>query len=189
MLRRTSYNARIFDAATLDEAQRIILTPENGRTTHERWNRETPYLASLIAEQLNVTDSSLVLDYGCGVGRIAKEVIAQYGCRVIGVDTSANMRSLAEGYVDSRRFLACSPQALDLFGDAGFDAAVAIWVLQHCPQVDQDLARLKRSLKADAPLFIVNENRRLIPTDHGWISDGLDIDRILQSEFNLGAHG
>jgi hypothetical protein len=68
VLQRTPYNAGIFDVADLDEARGIILTPEISRTTHERWSREAPYLASPIAEQLNATDSSSVLDYGWGVG-------------------------------------------------------------------------------------------------------------------------
>jgi autotransporter strand-loop-strand O-heptosyltransferase len=189
MPQNASYDAGIFDVGNLDEAQRIILTPENGRTTHERWDSETPYLTSLVAENLKLTASSVVVDYGCGVGRLAKELISRHGCRVIGVDISANMRALAERYVGSDKFVACAPEGLDLFGVAFADAALAVWVLQHCPQVEQDLERIRRSLKTDGQLFVVNENRRCIPTDRGWMSDGLDLQQILVSQFDLGADG
>jgi SAM-dependent methyltransferase len=45
--------------------------------------------------------NSLVLDYGCGIGRIAKELIKQTGCHVIGVDISPSMLGLAYPYVHS----------------------------------------------------------------------------------------
>jgi SAM-dependent methyltransferase len=96
-----SYNAGIFDVADLDGARRIILTPEGGQTTDQRWNCETPYLTGLIADNLKLTAGSVVVDYGCGVGRLAKELISRHGCRVIGVDISANMRALADRYVGS----------------------------------------------------------------------------------------
>ncbi|WP_157450487.1 hypothetical protein [Bradyrhizobium sp. ARR65] len=40
MLQNTAYNTTLFDVATLDEAKRIILSPESGRTTDERWAQE-----------------------------------------------------------------------------------------------------------------------------------------------------
>ena len=184
-----SYDAGIFDAANLDDAQRIILTPEGGRTTNERWGSETPYLTDLIAGNLKLTANSVVVDYGCGVGRLAKELISRHGCRVIGVDISANMRALAERYVGSDKFVACAPEGLSLFGEGFADAALAVWVLQHCPRVERDLEHIRRSLRVDGRLFVVNENRRCIPTDRGWQSDGLDLRQLLVSQFDLGAHG
>ena len=40
-------------------------------------------------DQLKLTSDSWVLDYGCGVGRLAKVMIEHYGCRVVGVDISS----------------------------------------------------------------------------------------------------
>ena len=37
-----------------------------------------------------------VLDYGCGIGRIAKELILKTSCKVIGVDISESMRKMDE---------------------------------------------------------------------------------------------
>jgi SAM-dependent methyltransferase len=83
-----TYNPHIFDAIGEGHAKGIILTPEGGARTLERWEIETPYLVNLILNRVNLDRNSLVLDYGCGIGRIAKELIKQTGCHVIGVDIS-----------------------------------------------------------------------------------------------------
>ena len=49
----------------------------------QRWETETPYLADPIAEQLPITADSRVLDYGCGIGRLAHELIRRHGCRIV----------------------------------------------------------------------------------------------------------
>jgi 2-polyprenyl-3-methyl-5-hydroxy-6-metoxy-1,4-benzoquinol methylase len=97
---RLTYNPTVFDQVDLDSARRIILTPE-GSTTDLRWATETPVVRSLIERTVNPTAQMLILDFGCGVGRIAKELIARRGCSVIGVDISGTMRALATDYVAS----------------------------------------------------------------------------------------
>jgi len=64
------------------QAMSIILTPE-GSTTAQRWETEPSYLADPIAEQLPITADSRVLDYGCGIGRLAHELIRRHGCRIV----------------------------------------------------------------------------------------------------------
>jgi cyclopropane fatty-acyl-phospholipid synthase-like methyltransferase len=55
----------------------------------------------------------VVLDYGCGIGRLAKAMIDASGCSVVGLDTSPEMRKLADDYVGSDRFIAVSPSQFD----------------------------------------------------------------------------
>src|SRR5262249_33707894 len=107
-----TYDPSIFDVTTLEDAMRIILTPEDS-TTEQRWATETPYLTDLVSRCFELSPTSLVLDYGCGLGRMAKALIARHGCHVVGVDISRNMRSMAAAYVDSDRFFACPPAMLD----------------------------------------------------------------------------
>ena len=92
---------------TVAEAKRIILTPE-GQSSEQRWQRETPLLVALIERGCEINEHSWVLDYGCGIGRLAKTLIERHDCRVVGVDISPSMRALAANYVNSPRFLACS---------------------------------------------------------------------------------
>lgn len=186
-----TYNPGIFDVANTRDAMEIILTAEDS-TTERRWAVETPYLADLIDASFRLTEQSLVLDYGCGIGRMAKALIHRHGCRVIGVDISPSMRALAVGYVASDNFLACTPSMLDELVARGLvcDAAISIWVLQHCPWVAQDIARIARSLRPDGDLFVVNQRNRAVPTmERGWLDDGVDVLGLLRQTFSPRGEG
>jgi 2-polyprenyl-3-methyl-5-hydroxy-6-metoxy-1,4-benzoquinol methylase len=125
------YDPEVFAVGTdLQEAKNIILTEEGtGYYPDERWERETPYLTDLITEKCGITERTTVLDYGCGIGRLAKTLIDRTGCFVVGTDISYDMLALAVRYVASPRFVATPPNALDLFYQ--FDVAISVWVLQH----------------------------------------------------------
>jgi SAM-dependent methyltransferase len=186
-----TYNPEVFSVSDLSAAMRIILTPD-GCSTEERWKTETPYLVGLIGQQLEITPQSVLLDYGCGIGRMAKELIAQHGCRVIGVDISASMRAMAAMYVDSNRFFACPPEMLDALVESGLtvDCAISIWVLQHCLAPGEDIARIRRGLRPSGHLFVLNNILRAVPTrEHGWVNDGIDLRTELGREFSLVADG
>ncbi|TAN47269.1 MAG: class I SAM-dependent methyltransferase, partial [Rhodospirillales bacterium] len=177
-----TYSPRIFDAPSLEAAMRIILTPQGGQDSEERWKRETPYLAELIGQAAGLSQGQLVLDYGCGIGRLAKELMGRFGVRVVGVDISRNMRSLAPVYVDSDAFCSVSPVILDTLIAQGvrFDAALSIWVLQHCARPLQDIARIHAALCDGGQLMAVNGIGRAVPTREGkWANDGIDIRKEL----------
>jgi SAM-dependent methyltransferase len=171
---------------------RIILTPEDSTTEH-RWTNETPYLAEMFDRFVGeLSRSSIVLDYGCGIGRLAKEIIARHGCRVIGVDISPTMRALSIIYVDDDRFFACAPEMLDTLSerDVIVDAAISVWVLQHCQSPAIDIARIRRALRKGKSFFVVNNLSRAVPTkERGWFNDGINIRDLLQTEFSAREEG
>jgi 2-polyprenyl-3-methyl-5-hydroxy-6-metoxy-1,4-benzoquinol methylase len=187
-----TYNPAIFDVPNLEWAKDVILTVEAGVSTEDRWATETPYVADLIGEALRPTQESLILDYGCGVGRLARELIHRHGCTVIGVDISASMRRLSADYVDSDRFMACAPATLGALTGAGlrFDGAISIWVLQHCLEPDSDLAAIHAALKPRGGLFLVNNSFRVVPTvEHDWVNDGVDVEALIAERFTRKARG
>lgn len=177
------YNPAVFDVGDIQHAKSIILTREGERSTDERWRVETPYLLSLIDQHLGISSDSVVLDYGCGIGRMSKALIDKYGCQVVGVDISPSMRALAAAYVSSDKFFACSPEMLSL--GIKFDEAIAIWVLQHCHQVEEDIAKIHKALNPGGGLFVVNDHNRLVPTNvrGGWTNDGKNVKDILKKSF------
>ena len=180
-----TYHPGVFDVNDIAQAMGIILTPE-GSTTEERWQTETPYVADLIEASIEITDQTILVDYGCGIGRMAKELIIRRGCSIIGIDISRSMRSLATVYVGSDRFCSCSPTMFDTMLGRGFkvDAAISIWVLQHCLNPLEDIGRMHRALKPGASLFILNNDYRVVPSvESGWVNDGLDVKTILQRQF------
>ena len=176
-----AYNSDIFDVRSPSEAKNIILTPQDGLTPEQRWRTETPYLVELIHNHTN--KGSFVLDYGCGIGRLSKEMV-NVGRYVTGVDISWSMRALANDNVRSERFMDCSPEwfyQLMLVGKMGYDLGLAVWTLQHCENPEKDIYLIQQALTPRAgQLFVVNNRRRVVPTDKGWVDDGLDIDSMLR---------
>jgi ubiquinone/menaquinone biosynthesis C-methylase UbiE len=186
-----TYNPAVFDVDSIQRAMEIILTPE-GQSTEDRWRTETPYLADLMRGRVPLTPESLVLDYGCGIGRMSQELIRRFGCRVVGLDISPSMRALAPMYVQSERFMACSPEMLDTLGARGVtvDAALSVWVLQHCLDPKSDIARIQRVLKPRGACFVVNNLGRAVPTvEDGWANDGVDIQPLLADAFEIQEEG
>jgi SAM-dependent methyltransferase len=190
-MRPATYNPAIFHVRDIPQAMRIILTPD-GASTEERWAKETPYLAELAGSARRVTADSVILDYGCGIGRLAKALIARFGCRVIGTDISPSMRALSVAYVESDRFFCCPPAMVDMFAERGLacDGALSVWVLQHCARPKDDIARLSRAIKRKGRLFIANNHNRVVPTvEHGWVDDGVDLKALLSEAFALREEG
>lgn len=179
------FTPEVFEVADLDQAKGVILTGEPSATTDERWAKETPFLAADIAERLTLNAESRVLDYGCGIGRVAKELIERSGCRVIGIDASRAMRELAPGYVLSDRFIVWSPEVLEQMLARGFqvDCAIALWVIQHVADPGQTLRQIEASLPTGGSFYALNQRSRCVPTDQGWVSDGLDVWTALTAAF------
>jgi SAM-dependent methyltransferase len=188
---RVTYHPEIFDVRNIDQARQIILTGE-GSTTEERWVSETPWLADEISNSMTIGPETLIIDYGCGIGRMSKELIDRYGCRVIGIDISDNMRALAVDYVRSPRFMSCSPPMLDALVERGLvaDAAISIWVLQHCLKPEEDIGRIHAALKPGADFFLLNNLYRAVPTrEKAWVNDGLDIKQLVGAHFTMQREG
>lgn len=188
-----TYTPEVFDVPDLGAAKQIILTPTaEGRDTQARWQIETEYLLNLIGHCCKLRPGSTVLDYGCGIGRLAKPIIERFGARVTGVDISPQMRALAIDYVASDRFTVLRPEGLDCLLREGeqFDAIISVWTLQHAKHPHDDIDRIEQALRRDGRLFVVNEKRRCVPTrELGWIDDGIDIRKELANAFECIVEG
>jgi SAM-dependent methyltransferase len=103
-----TYSDAVFRVRSVDEAKRIILTGESGQDTATRWTTETPYLVQRMRQCFS--DDALLLDFGCGLGRLAKEWLEQcprghaHGC-----DFSLGVLQLAPACVANARFGATPP--------------------------------------------------------------------------------
>lgn len=183
---RPVYTPGIFETPDVAAAKAIILTPEPGTTTEQRWRVETPYLAAQMVQRLDLNLNSLVLDYGCGIGRLSKALIDATGCFVIGVDIAQRMREMAPVYVASPRFMVVSPEGLDVLIERGLqcDFGFAAWVLQHCLEVERDVTRIADGLGPMARFFMVNNLGRAVPTNLGWFNDGKSLEALLAARFD-----
>lgn len=183
------YNPGIFSVPDMDTAKRIILTKETAAGTDERWQKETPALINMLKSCWKLGEGVTVVDYGCGIGRISKELCV-LGCRVVGVDISPDMRKLAVEYVADQKFTVVSPEEFVGMLGQGFrcDYACAIWVLQHCLKPQDDLGIILSALKNGGELFVVNNKySRAVPVtgNRVWQDDGIDIWQLLDSSTML----
>lgn len=178
------YDPSIFEQANIDSAKEIILTPENGIPTQTRWESETPWLLSLITKHLK--PGGLVVDYGCGVGRIAEPLLT-HGYPVIGLDSSSAMRRHASELIMNERFIAISPPMFDQLVSLGMRAegVIAIWVLQHCFDLEAEVGRIYRSLNKGGIVGIADMRHRAVPTNQGWIDDRNSVKAELLRHFTL----
>jgi SAM-dependent methyltransferase len=195
------YFPEIFATNTMAAARQIILTDEGeGADTDRRWAAETPRLTGLILDALSLSERSVLVDYGCGVGRLSKALIEASDCFVVGVDISSEMRALAVQYVNSECFVALSPSQFDAIVSAGFraDAAIAVWVLQHCFEPSCDVRRIKQCLRDRGQAFVVNMRKRAVPAlanlpdgklEFFWAHDGIDVEVLLRQHFDVSDIG
>jgi SAM-dependent methyltransferase len=82
-----------------------------------------------------------VLDFGCGVGRLSRELSERFE-RYVGVDISPGMVERARALnaaSKNRTFVVNDRPDLSRFEDGEFDAVISFIVLQHLP--DRDLIR------------------------------------------------
>jgi len=174
----------IFECASVEDAMRIILTPEVGLSTEQRWERETAWLS----ERLDFQPGQLVVDYGCGIGRVSK-VLTDSNCAVIGVDLSASMCRMAEDNVASPElFATMSPVYFDRAVGRGLrlDGALTVWCLQHIPMpaLHDAIKTLYLALRPGSALWTMERPERLLPEHRdgrliGWAKDGVSVAELL----------
>ena len=184
------YDPTCFDVSSVEAAKEIILTPEYA-SSEVRWQAETPLDVDAIIRECRLAPGQVVLDYGCGIGRIARELPGRAGVFVIGVDISKQMRRLAVEYVANDDLFVCvSPAAMDSLICNGLrvDAAYSIWVLQHCIEPETDIDRIQNALKPGRRFHLVSSLNRAVPTQAGWLNDGIDIRSLLKRRFEETNH-
>lgn len=181
-----NYDPSIYEVDTLDAAKNIILRPQHGVPTDQRWQVETEWTL----RRLKFPEGALIFDIGCGVGRLAKPLVER-GHYVVGVDTSQSMRDFAHDYVADARFSALSPDQFIARIKTGLmgDGAIALWVLQHIPPepLCQLIAALRDGLEPRSLLFTLDRPERWIPIKGdskddklSWHNDRFDVPLMLR---------
>jgi 2-polyprenyl-3-methyl-5-hydroxy-6-metoxy-1,4-benzoquinol methylase len=173
-----SYDPSCFNVTSEDEAKRIILTPEGGYSTTERWEAETQYLEPILKGA--IPEYSRVLDFGCGIGRLSKVLISQ-GHAVTGVDISPSMRRMAEAYVNNPSFSTMSVREL-MGTKVKFGGVVCAWILQHVLELELTIELLHENTVPGSTLFLLNRGR-CVPMKNGWVDDGKVVETCLRKRF------
>ena len=105
-----------------------------------------------IAEQMELTSDSHVLDIGSGLGGPARTLAETYNCSVTGIDLTEEFCTTAQTLSDwvglGSRVSFLQGDATDLnFEDNSFDAAMTIHVAMNIAAKDQLYSQAKRVLK------------------------------------------
>ena len=170
----------MFNPNDVESGKSMVVGDCNGLKTEDRWKVETPIFKTIIDNLMG--NAKTVLDYGCGVGRVARALLDSKKdiVELVGVDNSPDMLKVAEKYVLSDRFKPMSPENLQ---DRKFDFTYCIYVLQHVPalQLRDVIRQLARSSKK---VFVVNSNVRMAVRGEGFHNDGVDVIEELYREFN-----
>jgi ubiquinone/menaquinone biosynthesis C-methylase UbiE len=139
--------------STLEEAkhERVTVPPQPEIWTDEHQSRVVDQLFASVP----VTPDSRILDYGCGVGRITRQ-LARRGCRVIAVDVAEQMLAFCREYCAGLigiDYVRSDGYGIPTVADASVDGVFSFYVLQHMPCRDMArsvLADLHRVLRPGA---------------------------------------
>jgi SAM-dependent methyltransferase len=151
----------LFKPKSIEEGKHNVVGDCNGFSMEDRWEVETPLFVEEIVKY--APKHATILDYGCGVGRLSKEILKQRDdVQVVGVDASAEMLEQSTKYVDHPSFIPSLPGTLWLL-NVRFDLCYCIYVLQHCPAVDlrTSLQRIHYFLKDDGTFVYCSSDYRM----------------------------
>ena len=129
----------------------------------------SPYLrARRIAAARPWLGSGPLLDFGCGVGELARHVAPE---RYLGVDRDAESLAEACRRHPRHRFLPAAELAAG--GAAGFERIVGLAVVEHLADPGQWLAAMGRMLAAGGRIVLTTPNPRLQPVHDAGARLGL----------------
>jgi 2-polyprenyl-3-methyl-5-hydroxy-6-metoxy-1,4-benzoquinol methylase len=153
------YIKEAFDVNTITQAMNVVLSFEADKP--EKFHKETTFLVDTIQNENLITSESTVLDFGCGMGRISKELVKTFDCTVLGFDISDSMKTFATLYVSNpRKFKTIA----EMPADNSVDVCLAVFVLQHVEHPKQEIEKIVNTLKPYGYLVLVNEDNRFIPS-------------------------
>ena len=186
----TTFNPDFFVPSDIENAKNIILTPEDSDIT-SRWELETKGSVDMIDLFMDIGPDSVVLDWGCGIGRMSKALIDKYGCRVVGVDLQPKMLEYAKQYVNDDKFevLQLGSILYDMPKDV-FTHTLACWVFQHSNRVHYEIPLIYQSMKENGKAFILECNKKAIPNQAGgYFDDNVSTKVMLEKFFDLDSYG
>ena len=109
------------------DARGTVVGDINTVSVDERWEHETALFADALLKHLPQGPCA-ILDYGCGIGRVSKELLRRHPqCTIVGVDNSEVQLLHARSYIQDSRFTAALPNQIE----GTFDFAFSLYVLQH----------------------------------------------------------
>jgi SAM-dependent methyltransferase len=125
---------------------------------------------------------AVILDYGCGQGRLTGELIELGYVNVLGLDSSAEMIRIARDRVPDAGFTETDGSRLPC-GDASVDAVLLFAVLTCMPSDDAQIALVSELRRILRPAGL------LIVSDYPLQTDARNLQRYEEFQHDLGGWG
>lgn len=185
------YIKQVFDTTDLEMAKNICLSKDIRYPN--KFEEETQFLINFLKDKNIINSKTYFGDFGCGMGRVSKEIINNFNCDVVGFDTSAHMLLLAQQYLEyNDKFKIQKYKKYYKWNERKFDVFLASFVLQHSEHPKEDIDFIYNNLNDDGILILVNEKERLVPVDIKdgyavWHDDKINITDLISNKFkNIG---
>ena len=121
--------------------------------TYERYARllslgQDPRWRRFLVSRVEAGPRDEVLDVATGTGAVARELLRQKGCAVVGVDQSPEMLAVAREHLPATvKLVEASAEHLP-FEDASFDALTVTYLLRYVDDPGATLTELARVVRA-----------------------------------------
>jgi demethylmenaquinone methyltransferase/2-methoxy-6-polyprenyl-1,4-benzoquinol methylase len=121
--------------------------------TYDRYARllslgQDPHWRRVLVSSVAAGSEDRLLDVACGTGAVARELVARYGCTVVGVDQSEEMLAEAARRTADERIRYQLSRAEDLpFRDAAFDGLTFTYLLRYVDDPASTLSELARVVR------------------------------------------
>lgn len=184
-----NYYPEFFNSQSFEDAKFIVLC-SNEQDYNYRWNTETDWIRDQLISTRSINENSIVLDWGTGVGRLAKMLIDTFNCKVIGVDISQSMLSHAVNYVNNPdKFI---PILYSKFINSQiqneYTCCISAWVLQHSNDSASDIQTIQNALIEKGNMFVLEMSEKCVIGIENQnavsINDGIDNREELAKWFN-----
>jgi SAM-dependent methyltransferase len=172
-----------FEPITFEQAKNTVLVPDSNNP--DKFIAETKFLIDAIEKENIIHENTHVLDFGCGMGRVSKELINRFSCNVTGIDISERMKVFASLYVSNPKKFKTSSS----INESVFDVALSIFALQHTQSPDQEVKKIANSLVDNGIFILLNEPSRMVPVDVDidgyvvWNDDKFDVFSEVEKYF------
>ncbi len=120
--------------------------------TYDRYARflslgQDPRWRRFLVSRIEAEPSDVILDVACGTGAVSSELLASYGCRVVGIDQSADMLAEARRRLgDTVELREGRAEALP-FDDASFDGLTFTYLLRYVDDPEATMRELARVVR------------------------------------------
>jgi demethylmenaquinone methyltransferase/2-methoxy-6-polyprenyl-1,4-benzoquinol methylase len=121
--------------------------------TYERYARvlslgQDPRWRRFLVSRIEAGPGDRVLDVATGTGLVARELLRQKGCSVVGVDQSPEMLAVAREHLPAEVELVQASADELPFEDAAFDALTVTYLLRYVDDPGATLSELARVVRA-----------------------------------------